>query len=191
MPKVVRIAIAALFIAVPFAYGQSYLCEDQFKLDDATMAAFRLDPATPLPAPELQKPDPLRERLLHYAKLQLGHKLCGLASYYSAFFDGRRTANGEIYRNKRFSAAHLTLPLGSWVEVTSRATGRTLRLRVNDRGPYAHKFILDLSYAAAHFLGVDTAEDRHVDVRLVALPGEDPLPADVDFTIASIETGGQ
>lgn len=190
--KPARIALAALFVAVPFAQGQNYLCEDQFKLDDATMAAFRLGPPAPSPLPpKPQKPDPLRERIVRYAKLQLGHKLCGLASYYSTFFDGRRTANGETYRNKSYSAAHLTLPLGSWVEVTSRATGRSLRLRVNDRGPYAHKFVLDLSQAAAHYLGVDIAPDRHVDIRVVALPGEDPLPDDVDSTVASIETAGR
>jgi rare lipoprotein A len=100
----------------------------------------------------------------------------GLASYYSAFFDGRRTANGEIYRNARYSAAHLTLPLGTWIEVTARSTGRKLRMRVNDRGPYAKKFCLDLSRAAAHYLGLDTADDRHVDIRIIALPGEEPLP---------------
>jgi rare lipoprotein A (peptidoglycan hydrolase) len=66
------------------------------------------------------------------------------------------------------------------VEVTSRATGRKLRLRVNDRGPYAKKFCLDLSQAAARFLGVDVAPDRHVDVRIIALPGEEPLPEDLE-----------
>ena len=121
-------------------------------------------------------PDPFLQRMLAYAQLAVKHRVDGLASYYSSFFDGRQTANGEIYRNARYSAAHLTLPLGTWIEVTSRATGRKLRMRVNDRGPYAKKFCLDLSRAAAHFLGVDTAEDRHVDIRIIALPGEEPLP---------------
>jgi rare lipoprotein A len=65
------------------------------------------------------------------------HRLTGDASFYSAPFDGRKTANGEIYRNRRFSAAYLTLPMGCWMEVRSRATGRAIRLRVNDRGPYS------------------------------------------------------
>jgi len=103
-------------------------------------------------------------------RLARPHRLSGLASYYSAFFDGRRTANGEIYRNARFSAAHLTLPLGCLIEVTSRATGRSLRMRVNDRGPYAKKFTIDLSRAAAEFLGLDHAVDRHVEIRIIALP---------------------
>jgi rare lipoprotein A len=133
-------------------------------------------------SPFCSSPRPARARrtLLDYAQFALKHRVNGLASYYSTFFDGRKTANGEIYRNKQFSAAHLTLPLGTWVEVTSRATGRKLRLRVNDRGPYAKKFCLDLSQAAAHFLGVDVARDRHVDVRIIALPGEEPLPEDFD-----------
>jgi rare lipoprotein A len=128
----------------------------------------------------LRKHDPLFQRMLKYTQMALKHRVAGLASYYSGFFDGRKTANGEIFRNRKFSAAHLTLPLGTWVEVKSRATGRKLRLRVNDRGPYAKKFCLDLSQAAAKYLGVDTARDRYVDIRIIALPGEEPLPEDLD-----------
>ncbi len=138
--------------------------------------------ATPAPAP-----DPLLQRMLRYAQIAVKHRVEGLASYYSSFFDGRKTANGEVFRNSKYSAAHLTLPLGTWVEVKARATGRKLRLRVNDRGPYAKKFCLDLSQAAAHFLGVDVARDRHVEVRIIALPGEEPLPEDVDFS--QVESG--
>lgn len=133
---------------------------------------------------------PLLQRLLQYTQLALKHRVNGLASYYSTFFDGRKTANGEIYRNSKYSAAHLTLPLGTWVEVKSRATGRKLRLRVNDRGPYAKKFCLDLSQAAAHYLGVDTHPDRYVDVRIIALPGEEPLPEDVDEAALGVGRSG-
>lgn len=125
--------------------------------------------------------DPLLERLARYATLQQKHRLRGLASYYSSKFDGRKTANGEIFRNRKYTAAHLTLPLGTWIEVTSRATGRKLRMRVNDRGPYAKKFALDLSQAAARHLGVDRARDRYVECRIIALPGEEPLPDHVDL----------
>ncbi len=109
-----------------------------------------------------------------YTEIAAHHRMTGLASYYSSFFDGRKTANGEIYRNSRYSAAHLTLPLGCWIEVRARASGKTLRLRVNDRGPYVKKFVLDLSRAAAEYLGVDVAADRHVEMRIIAMPGEDP-----------------
>lgn len=136
--------------------------------------------SAPLATKESVDPGML-QRVLKYTQLAVKHRVNGLASYYSSFFDGRKTANGEIFRNGQFSAAHLTLPLGTWVEVKARATGRKLRLRVNDRGPYAKKFCLDLSQAAARFLGVDVARDRHVDVRIIALPGEEPLPEGIDL----------
>jgi peptidoglycan lytic transglycosylase len=103
------------------------------------------------------------------------HRLSGLATWYSSSLDGALTANGETYRNRRYTAAHLTLPFGCWVEVTARATGRKVRVRVNDRGPQGKKFSIDLSQAAAHALGIDVAKDRYVDIRIIALPGESPL----------------
>jgi rare lipoprotein A len=173
--------LLGLLLAAPLATAQRAFPEP----DETSCPA--IDPeAAPLPP----FTDPaLLQRLLKYSQISGRHRICGLASYYSSFFDGRKTANGEIYRNKRYSAAHLTLPLGCTVEVTARATGRKLRLRVNDRGPYVHKFVLDLSRAAAHYLGVDTAPDRHVDIRIVALPGEDPLPEDVDWSLIE-DSGG-
>jgi rare lipoprotein A len=172
------VAAGALALAAP-ARAQSFLCEDTFKLDDVTMQAYRFGPDVPPPAP-IPEPEvnPLKLRILKYASLTMRHRLSGLASYYSTSLDGTLTANGERYHNKQMSAAHLTLPLGSWVEVTARATGRKLRLRVNDRGPYVNKFAIDLSQAAARFLGVDVAEDRFVMIRVIALPGEEPLPQD-------------
>lgn len=133
-----------------------------------------VDPATSAEAPAVRKP------LLHrlFDQFSLDHRVAGLASYYSSIFDGRKTASGETFHNGKYSAAHLTLPLGTWVEVKSRATGRKLRLKVNDRGPYAKKFVLDLSRAAARFLGVDSARDRYVEIRVIALPGEDPPASD-------------
>src|SRR5712692_4571777 len=169
----IAMSVAAALFAEPAALAQSFLCEDQFKLDDATMACFRFGPeerAAPLP----ETLDLLRLRLLKYATIAVQHRLSGLASYYSLSLEGTLTANGERYFRKRLTAAHLTLPLGSWVELRSRATGRRIRVRVNDRGPYVHKFAIDLSQAVAHALGVDVAEDRWVDIRIIGLPGEEP-----------------
>jgi peptidoglycan lytic transglycosylase len=154
-------------LAAPAALGQTFMCEDQFTGRDQLTTTLTARPLNPF--------DPLRDRLLRYSEIGERHRMRGLASYYSGFFDGRKTANGEIFRNRRYSAAHLTLPLGTWVEVKARATGKTLRLRVNDRGPYAKKFFLDLSRAAAQYLGVDVDPDRHVQIRIIALPGEKPL----------------
>jgi rare lipoprotein A len=181
----IAVAVVATLTAVaPRAHAQSYLCEDQFKLDDATMACYQEGPPEPpvsFKAYEAPKPEsPFLTRIRRYAQVAMRHKVSGLASYYSTSLDGTLTANGEIYRNQRLSAAHLTLPLGCWIEVTSRATGRKIRLRVNDRGPYVRKFVLDLSQAAARILGVDVAADRRVDIRVIAMPGEEPLPENLD-----------
>lgn len=143
----------------------------------------------PSEAPPLDD-DPFLERLARYVTLQQQHRLSGLASYYSSKFDGRRTANGEIFRNRKYTAAHLTLPLGTWIEVTARATGKKLRMRVNDRGPYTKKFALDLSQAAARYLGVDRARDRHVECRIIALPGEEPIPEHVDLAELDAKLAG-
>src|SRR5947207_1071163 len=136
-------AIASL-LALPLR-AQS-LCEDSPnenlpRRDTVAFPALKLDPSI--------------ERLLKYSVVESRHRLTGLASYYSNSLDGTLTANGERYHMKKLSAAHLTLPLGSWVEIQSKATGKKIRLRVNDRGPYAHKFVIDLSRTAARILGVD------------------------------------
>lgn len=172
---VLRRALIALVLAAPVAAARESLPVDDLK------------PAGPLTSCyEYGAPGyPLVARILKYAELSARHRLAGLASYYSGFFDGRKTANGEIYRNRKYSAAHLTLPMGCWVEIKARATGKKLRLRVNDRGPYVKKFAIDLSQAAARYLGVDRAPDRYVDIRVIALPGEEPLPEHFDFAAAS------
>jgi len=169
---------ALLTLAAPVAHAQ--WCEDEVAPDAAPAAVVA-------PAPE--PPDPFRLRLSKYAALSEKHRIAGLASYYSTSLDGTLTANGERYRHQRLTAAHLTLPLGCWVDLTSRATGRTIRVRVNDRGPYVKKFAIDLSQSAARALGVDRAEDRWVDIRIVALPGEKPLPWGADVRMASCEDG--
>lgn len=109
-----------------------------------------------------------------YGAFEADHTLAGRACYYSGFFEGRKTASGEIFRHARFTAAHRTLPFGTWLEVKSIATGRKIRVKVNDRGPFSGGFVLDLTKAAARALGVDRAPDRRVEMRIVALPGEEP-----------------
>jgi peptidoglycan lytic transglycosylase len=180
MRNLAWIAVVGLLLAAAPLRAQSFLCEDNFQLGDKEMAPFRFGPDQPPPPPP-PKPQPVIEspfqlRLLKYAALAVKHRLEGMASYYSTSLNGSLTANGERYYNKQLSAAHLTLPLGCWVEVKSVATGRKVRLRVNDRGPYVDKFVIDLSQAAARQIGVDVAADRRVTVRIIALPGEDPLP---------------
>jgi rare lipoprotein A (peptidoglycan hydrolase) len=169
----------ALLAAAPDSRAQGFMCEDHVELDSETMDCYKYGPdlpPPPAPAPAAEKPDPLHLRLLRYAQVAVRHRMSGLASYYSTSLDGTLTSTGEIFRNRKLTAAHLTLPLGTWVEIKARATGRVIRVRVNDRGPFVKKFAIDLSQAAARALGVDVAEDRHVDIRIIALPGERPLP---------------
>ncbi len=89
----------------------------------------------------------------------------GMASFYSEDFHGRRTANGEIFDMWALSAAHPTLPIPSYAYVTNLGNGRTLLVRINDRGPYARGRVIDLSRAAARLLGFEMHGTSYVRVR--------------------------
>ena len=94
-----------------------------------------------------------------------GDEQRGLASWYGKKFHGRPTASGERFDMHKVSAAHRTLPLGSVVKVTNLNNGRTLKVRINDRGPFVDGRIIDLSYKAAKKLGM--VEAGVVRVKLV------------------------
>ncbi len=91
----------------------------------------------------------------------------GYASWYGEELAGNQTANGESFNPQGISAAHKTLPLPSYVEVTSLDTGRTILVRVNDRGPFANDRLIDLSHGAAKQLGLDQRGTAGVRVRKV------------------------
>jgi rare lipoprotein A len=82
-----------------------------------------------------------------------GGEAVGVASYYAAEHDGRRTASGEVFDMRAMTAAHRTLPFGTRVRVTNLENGRHAVVRINDRGPFGKGRILDVSYAAARALG--------------------------------------
>lgn len=98
-----------------------------------------------------------------------GYEAEGLASWYGEQFQGRPTSSGEPFEMYRLSAAHRTLPLPSWVRVTNLANGRSVVLRVNDRGPFADpdRRIIDVSYAAAVRLGMVGTGTAPVRVRAI------------------------
>jgi rare lipoprotein A len=81
----------------------------------------------------------------------------GVASWYGKVFQGRRTASGERYDAHALTAAHRTLPLGSYVRVTAVGSSRSVVVRINDRGPYTRGRVIDLSYAAAAALDLPRA----------------------------------
>ncbi|MBI2778718.1 MAG: septal ring lytic transglycosylase RlpA family protein [Gammaproteobacteria bacterium] len=100
-----------------------------------------------------------------------GHVERGLASWYGTKFHGRRTSSGEPYDLYSMTAAHKTLPLPTYVEVTNLKNGRKLVVKVNDRGPFHQGRIIDLSYAAAQKLGINSTGP--VEIRAIT-PGSPP-----------------
>lgn len=115
------------------------------------------------------------------ADLDVGMKERGMASWYGEDFHGWMTASGEIYDMETLTGAHRTLPLGSIVKVTNVENGKQVRIRINDRGPYVSGRILDLSYAAAHRLGMMEGGVSAVSLEVVGEHGllsvEDPAEA--------------
>jgi rare lipoprotein A len=99
----------------------------------------------------------------------VGSTQIGKASWYGKQFHGRTTASGEEYNMFYFTAAHRSLPLGTWIKVTNLKNSKWVVVRVNDRGPYAGNRILDLSYAAAQSLGFRAKGIQKVKIEVVDL----------------------
>ena len=126
------------------------------------------------PAADMRPPgEPVHE----VTEPRAGRPEVGLASWYGRLHQGLVTASGEIFDMRRLTAAHRSLPLGTRLRVTNLANGRTVRVRVNDRGPYVPGRIVDLSREAARAIGmvesgvtlvrldVDTAVDTALPTR--------------------------
>ncbi len=96
----------------------------------------------------------------------------GIASWYGPTFHAKPTATGEIYNQDDLTAAHKTLPMPSWVEVTNLDNGRSLTVRINDRGPFVDGRIIDLSRRSAQLLGVDGPGLAKVRVKRVFPKGD-------------------
>jgi len=92
----------------------------------------------------------------------------GTASWYGANHQGKRTASGEKFNMNDLTAAHKTLPMGSFVKVKSLTTGKTITVRINDRGPFAKGRIIDVSKAAAQKLGFIKRGTDRVEIVLVS-----------------------
>jgi rare lipoprotein A len=103
-----------------------------------------------------------------------GYYEVGVASWYGDEFAGRPTSSGEIFDPDELTAAHRSLPLSTWVEVKNLENGRSVVLRVNDRGPFADtdERIIDVSHAAARALGFVNAGVTRVEVRAVPAPSD-------------------
>lgn len=104
----------------------------------------------------------------YYPKVDYNYSETGIASWYGPGFDGKQTANGEVFNRHRLTAAHRTLPLPSVVRVTNLENGRSIKLRVNDRGPFAKSRIIDVSEKAADILGFQRQGTAKVKVEILA-----------------------
>ncbi len=129
-------------------------------------------------APTVPRPEPLsrygngpeyevlgkRYRVMNSSS---GYRERGVASWYGRKFHGRLTSNREVYDMHALTAAHKTLPLPTWVEVRNLRNNRSVVVRVNDRGPFVHNRIIDLSYAAARELDMVDDGTSMVEVRVI------------------------
>ncbi|WDA40342.1 septal ring lytic transglycosylase RlpA family protein [Erythrobacter sp. BLCC-B19] len=160
-------AIAALFGLAPIAASTAATTETATAaaIEPAASAALiELVPVQPaadvtLPAAIVEAPAPSAPQ-----ETVLGR---GSASYYAAKFDGRRTASGERFDNDDMTAAHRTLPFGTLVRVTNVATGRSVVVRINDRGPFTRGRMIDVSRAAAEELGLVARGHATVELAVI------------------------
>ena len=110
--------------------------------------------ATPIASDALADTDTLTDTMSMSVGEVLSRLETGIASWYGGRFHGRKTASGEAFNMDALTAAHPKLPFGSWVRVRNLGNGRSVDVRINDRGPYIKRRIIDLSRAAARALGV-------------------------------------
>ena len=107
----------------------------------------------------------------HHAVLHhRGHETRGMASWYGKQHHGTRTACGERFDCRGYTAAHKTLPFGTIVRVTNLKNHKSVDVRITDRGPFSRKFIIDISEQAAHKIGMYHSGIGHVELDIVHLP---------------------
>jgi rare lipoprotein A len=118
-----------------------------------------------------------------------GYRERGIASWYGRDFHGKSTSGGEPYDMHAMTAAHKTLPIPTWVEVTNLSNNKSIIVRVNDRGPFVDDRIIDLSYRAATELDIVRAGTARVQVRALGTPA-DPRPPAATTAAAPARSGG-
>jgi rare lipoprotein A len=131
---------------------------------EASSVSVEIVPVRPAPLPEDAVSAPVELPESEAEATPLGR---GSASYYAHKFHGRRTASGETFDNGAMTAAHRTLPFGSLVRVTNPATGQSVVVRINDRGPFTRGRMIDVSRAAAEQLGLVARGHATVELELI------------------------
>ena len=140
-------------------------------IDTIPNAVPRLEPRAPRGNPPSYEIDGKRYYVLASAD---GYDATGVASWYGPTFNGMPTADGDRYDMYAMTAAHKTLPLPSFVQVTNLGNGRSVVVKVNDRGPFVANRLIDLSYVAAAKLGMLARGTALVEVRAIT-PGNPPV----------------
>lgn len=108
----------------------------------------------------------------------------GIASWYGSKWHGKRTASGEIYNMYAYTAAHRTLPFNTYVLVTNLSNGKSVVVRINDRGPFKRGRIIDLSYAAAKKIGIISSGTAKVRLEIYKLPdGMKDIPIPMYYSV--------
>ncbi len=126
--------------------------------------AERLPNVTP---PATQQAHQLQQTQQSFNHLLSTHQLHGTASYYGKKFHNKRTANGEVFDMNALTAAHRTLPFGTVVEVTNQTNNKSVRVRINDRGPFVKNRVIDLSKYAASVVGMINSGTAPVRLRVL------------------------
>ncbi len=117
------------------------------------------------------KPYTVNGKRYYPTMVSVGDHFSGIASWYGPGFHGKKTSNGEIYNKYSLTAAHKTLPMNTMVKVTNLLNNRSQVVRINDRGPFVKGRIIDLSYTAAHKLGVAKRGTAPVRLEVVGFRG--------------------
>jgi rare lipoprotein A len=158
------------------------------------LAVFLLHACGGAPAkyPRSGKSYVIKGKRYHILSSAHGYSEKGVASWYGKYFHGRKTASGERYNMYDMTAAHKTLPLGTWVEVQHLGNGRKITVRINDRGPFSRGRIIDLSYAAASKLNMANAGVATVRVTALGVAAKRKVGRKVETVLVqpkSYDTG--
>ncbi len=171
-PEIMQVYIRILALSAVFLL---FSCADEVVKDSAPSASSvdidSIPDAVPRSEPRSKYGNPNSYEVFgkryHVMKDSAGFTQRGIASWYGNKFHGRRTSNGESYDMYAMTAAHKTLPLPSYIEVTNLKNKKHVVVRVNDRGPFHENRILDLSYTAARKLGIVDSGTGLVEIRVI------------------------
>jgi len=138
--------------------------DEQVDVAQVPNAVPRVEPRSPRGNPDYYEVNGHRYHVMASSK---GYVERGIASWYGSMFHGKRTSSGELYNMNAMTAAHTTLPIPTYVQVTNLRNGRKVIVRVNDRGPFLRNRLIDLSYVAAVKLGITAEGTGLVEVRAI------------------------